>query len=986
VRHPGRSVLLAAALSAWSAAAAAWELADGRIELHGYSEVQFRSYAHDYDPEEWVWSQWANVLDLELEADIAPDGFGPFDLVSAFVRLEARYDCIYRGCGLPVHYFGNRAGSTPANLTTGRSTSYTGVLPVVNSQRIHENNELVDLLQIPPFDRLRQLGAQNLEATVAPLSDARFAVKDIDASLGNGIFVLGPWKFKTHIDPTGSLRSVENRELPLPLRPAVPPPNSGGELDPQGLYVPSDAFARRFHHFDDFEQNFDQHEMAWNYGQGQDEHELKEAYLDFEMLDGRLWVRAGKQNIVWGKTELFRTTDQFNPQDLALSSLPSLEESRLPLWSLRGVYSLYDVGPLEDVRLELAVNVDDFEPLDLGRCGEPYTIWLVCGKTFGLWAHGFAGVGVAGEERPPDPGESWKAFEAGARVEFRYGRFSFQISDFIGYDDAPVVDSFAQYERRVDPATGEPLDTRGRPLLPTTPAADVLAYHPANRQLFDVVCSATVGIANGLFGDAADAPPEIADRCLVDIVNSQFPLSELPVPPFPFPITPAEGLGTIFGGTATGELVVRTLAAGAPLPPNFLVDLNRDPGDGPGGGFFANTAAMGNFLTPQQEALLGCGSFYGTDCDVDGIDLFNAEASVLLQAFPQFEPGGPVATRFAYGELVTLPGANGPLLPAGGPNPSWAATVDGCTGPGPFGCNAGDLGRTTNARALVDPQTGQPFANELGALSYNFMILVAALGAAAGTDPACDVTNPISCAFVRGVFDVAGVTRPERRAGGNGLYGRRDFVWSGGSEISIRYLGRNVLGFAFDFAEDRTKTNWSVEATWFDDQPYAVTEEVRGFARNDTINLTFSVDRPTFINFLNPGRTFFMNSQWFVRWIDDYHGGRGYVAKGPFSALGTFTVLTGYYQDRLLPALTWVHDLRSLSGALIGQLTYRFTNEFSATLGFAGFYGKPEPLSVPLSQPLPQNVGGNYKSNSRYNGLSPIAERDEVFALVRYTF
>ncbi len=94
-------------------------------------------------------------------------------------------------------------------------------------------------------------------------------------------------------------------------------------------------------------------ELMWNRGASQDEKEFKEGYLDIELLDSRLWIRGGKQNIVWGKTELFRTTDQFNPVDLALATLPSLEESRIALWALRGVYSFYDVGPLEDVRLEV---------------------------------------------------------------------------------------------------------------------------------------------------------------------------------------------------------------------------------------------------------------------------------------------------------------------------------------------------------------------------------------------------------------------------------------------------------------------------------------------------------------------------------------------------------------------------------------------------------------------------------------------------------
>ena len=88
----------------------------------------------------------------------------------------------------------------------------------------------------------------------------------------------------------------------------------------QGVWIPNhearrDAPAGQVRGFD---QNFTQDELEWNRGASQqDEKELKELYLDIELFDSRLWLRLGKQNIVWGKTELFRTTDQFNPQDLA---------------------------------------------------------------------------------------------------------------------------------------------------------------------------------------------------------------------------------------------------------------------------------------------------------------------------------------------------------------------------------------------------------------------------------------------------------------------------------------------------------------------------------------------------------------------------------------------------------------------------------------------------------------------------------------------
>jgi len=300
------------------------------------------------------------------------------------------------------------------------------------------------------------------------------------------IVMLGPWSPSNQIIPIGALANRANPFNPNDVRPTLPdgttfspgstalpyrpaPEFSITENAPldrsRGMHYPNAAVARmlRGKDFDDFDQNFSEEELAWNRGASQqDEKELKEAYLDVEMFESRLWLRLGKQSIVWGKTELFRTTDQFNPQDLALSTLPSLEESRIALWSARGVWSFFAVGPFEDVRAEVAVNFDEFEPNDIGRCGEPYTPFPACNKTAGLFAHGVAGFGLAGEVRPPNPWSSWKGVEAGARLEFRWDRFSFALTDFYGYEDLPWVDPVFQYERNVDPVTGRPRPGGGR--------------------------------------------------------------------------------------------------------------------------------------------------------------------------------------------------------------------------------------------------------------------------------------------------------------------------------------------------------------------------------------------------------------------------------------------------------------------------------------------------------------------------------------------
>ncbi|HVP30096.1 MAG TPA: DUF1302 family protein [Myxococcota bacterium] len=980
--------LLACSLVVFARSAPAIEFFDGRVQIHGYGEMQMRALSNAYHPDTWYWSQWANILDIEVEADIAPKGFGPFDSISSYSRILVRYDCIWsKMCGLDksADYFGNRAYRGPEKNTDGKTSGFTGVVPDIDmpSEKTSPNHYLLPFTDVPPLDLITTLGGTNLDNTFKPLLDSQFAIRNFGGTLGPGILPMGPWLPKNTIHPSGSLQSVHNFTTPLPFRPTVPDAAPAGDPGAaHGLYVPSTALRQEMGKFDSFDQNFRQAQLEWDHGASQDEHELREAYIDAETLDGRLWMRLGKQNIVWGKTELFRTTDQFNPQDLALATLSSLEDSRIPLWAARFVYSLYDVGPLEDVRAEFAANLDDFEPSDLGRCGEPYTIFLVCGKSVGLFAHGALGVGVAGEKKPPAPWNNIEGLELGGRLEWRWDRFSFALTDFWGYNDFPTINNFNVYSRAVDPNTGQPVDRNGHVINPSDPnlAQNVLKNETINRQFFDVFCSGTVGIA----GNILTIPGlDLSNECALTILNSQavaLPPSGtiagllgvgLAGTPAGFP-TPQNPLGLSAGTLLT--VILTLINPGGPIPPFTVQSLNLGGSETFGG--------LSTTLTVQQQALLGCGPFYGTNCDVSGIDLANAEASVLLQRFPQFEPGGPVATRYVHGHLITLPGARGPFLADGSPDPLYDPRIDGCVAPAfsgraPAGfCNVAGV---TNLLALG-------YKNELAVVSQNLLTLLSVLGSALPTDKDCSVTTPITCDLVRGIFGAAGTQRPDLRAGGNGRFGRRDFFWQGGSEIELFYHKRNILGLSADFAEDRTKTNWGVEFTWDSGEPYANNHTASGHSINDTLNLTVSVDRPTFINFLNANRTFLFNTQWFFRYIADYQRGGIYALNGPMAVLGTFTIITGYFQDRLNPSLTLVHDVRSNSGAVLFQTAYRFSDAFSATIGVSNFYGHPQRQQIPYIQPVIGNNGGSFETRTAYDGVSPLAQSDEAFLMLRYTF
>jgi hypothetical protein len=250
----------------------------------------------------------------------------------------------------------------------------------------------------------------------------------------------------------------------------------------------------------------------------------------------------------------------------------------------------------------------------------------------------------------------------------------------------------------------------------------------------------------------------------------------------------------------------------------------------------------------------------------------------------------------------------------------------------------------------------------------------------------CSFNAPQFCRNVKNFFTAAGVTRNTVRAGGNPRFGRRTFVWHSGGEAILRYEKRNVLGFATDFAEDRSKTNWSVEFTWIDGIPFVNNDAYDGITESDVFNLAISVDRPTFVNFLNPNRTFFFNSQWFFSYVPEH--GDGFPTNGPLNVLFTFAVATCYYQDRLMPQFTTVYDFLSRSGGLMPSLQYRFTDSFSATVGLLVFFGRTQLVDMPVNGLVPaaNRTGANAYKNGVDNQLSAIRRRDEMFLRLRWTF
>ncbi len=192
-----------------------------------------------------------------------------------------------------------------------------------------------------------------------------------------------------------------------------------------------------------------------------------EAVLDLRPHD-QLKVRLGRQFISWGETDGFRLLDLINPQDLTFSppaapNLFNLDETRIPAWGLRALYTVRPVsntileffalpGALEQAkqRVDEIVGSNDTGDLKVryGRwSAHPETRLMFLGRNaFGnLFANSLnpacssaappisiSCLVIPSTSRElPDAGDSWKI---GARITHSIGKLNFGIGYIWGFN------------------------------------------------------------------------------------------------------------------------------------------------------------------------------------------------------------------------------------------------------------------------------------------------------------------------------------------------------------------------------------------------------------------------------------------------------------------------------------------------------------------------------------------------------------------------
>ena len=132
---------------------------------------------------------------------------------------------------------------------------------------------------------------------------------------------------------------------------------------------------------------------------------IREAYVKktFDLADNKqLFVKVGRQQVVWGRTDLFRVLDVINPVDYSRNNIyDELQDIRIPMFIAQAEYRMGGSDWLQERNVQVVWNFDKFRPNNLGQCGTANVI-LDAGCLFrglnNLWENGgtvanFANVG-----------------------------------------------------------------------------------------------------------------------------------------------------------------------------------------------------------------------------------------------------------------------------------------------------------------------------------------------------------------------------------------------------------------------------------------------------------------------------------------------------------------------------------------------------------------------------------------------------------------
>jgi hypothetical protein len=204
---------------------------------------------------------------------------------------------------------------------------------------------------------------------------------------------------------------------------------------------------------------------------------LREAYVrkTFDLGNGtNFFLKVGKQQVVWGRTDLFRVLDVINPVDYSRNNIyDELQDIRIPMWIAQGEWRFGGSESMQERNLQLVWNFDKFRANNLGQCGTPNSI-LDAGCLFrglkNIWDNGgtvsnFAANGMVATDFGPHqlgirnvylPSWSLSNTQLGMKFEgVTQGGLNFSVNALTYRTQLPSLRAFNHAPNLTNPFTGQ---------------------------------------------------------------------------------------------------------------------------------------------------------------------------------------------------------------------------------------------------------------------------------------------------------------------------------------------------------------------------------------------------------------------------------------------------------------------------------------------------------------------------------------------------
>ena len=416
-----------------------WEILGGELEVTGFLQSEARLHLEDAV---YV-NQW--IQRLQVESTITWEEVGPFDELAFTALIRPEFDLAYYYSVLSNRHIGREARrgdylSSPIRLGPDLDPANG----IGGLERALGSNDPVGLTGL-------DVGLTLFNRLVLGIEDA-----NINASTG-GLLKNVEQGLMTRDDLRNNFQVLyEGSDFPILV------PVSQQKLDCERCRDVDDSFA----------------DVALNRtGSSGALYPVRELYMDATL--GDVWMRIGKQQIVWGKTDFFRLQDLINPVDFGSHFFfDSFEDIRIPQWIASFQWRPGSFGPFTDTAVQVVWNFDEFRAVGLGN---PTGAWAhpfgkqkgtfalfntyfspePClglieqsnGRTFAAgspescfnkdgsrrrdrFASGFGvPLGLSVEERP-----AWKFdnTEIGIRLEGRIDKVRFALTNYYGWGDTPA--------------------------------------------------------------------------------------------------------------------------------------------------------------------------------------------------------------------------------------------------------------------------------------------------------------------------------------------------------------------------------------------------------------------------------------------------------------------------------------------------------------------------------------------------------------------